>query len=114
MTATLVLGLVSVLGTGALQEIPEVRINPETLVRRGPAALFQLPVDEASLVTAGFTQLFRPGTEASARAPERKVICGMTVIQVDPPQTDPGMPVQVPSGRVEFTMRSVTPSICWE
>jgi hypothetical protein len=105
MTASLVFGLITVLGVGPVQEAPDVRIDPRALHRRvGPVDGFQRPLFDPPTVDA---------EGPAAALPQVKVVCGMTVVQGDT-RIDPKMPRQHPREDTEFTMHVRTPSLCWE
>ena len=48
--------------------------------------------------------------QVRAKAPRSKVVCGMTILMVEP-TIDPTLVQPVPPGR-EFTMRRVRPRVC--
>jgi hypothetical protein len=50
--------------------------------------------------------------EPEARRPRTKVVCGMTLILVDPVETDRGMTKPVPNEGTRFTMRSFPAPAC--
>lgn len=101
MSASLVLGLVTVLGAASVQHAPAGRVDPEIFLSKAPPrGSLQHP-------------LFTPPvfTFDVAPVPETRIICGMTVVT---PQAVPPMPRQTPPEGIAFTIRSTPPPICRE
>ena len=97
-----------------------------------PASADQAPVNPSANARLGALRQARPANpykqlfdarEALGRAladasktatpaPRKKIVCGMTVIEVGP-ELDPGMAVQAPKDpRVTYTIRAIDPPVC--
>ena len=101
MSASLVLGLVTVLGVAPVQDAPVVRIDPGIFLSNAPPrGTLQRPLFTPPVFTFNV-----------APVPETRIICGMTVVT---PQVVPPMPRQTAPEGTEFTIRSTPPPICRE
>jgi hypothetical protein len=76
----------------------------------------------SSAVSKPYRSLFQPkGVEQFARvqrsAPpptdKPRVVCGMTIIPVDP-KTDPKMVLEPRTDSTRYTIRAIEPSVCWQ
>jgi hypothetical protein len=88
--------------------------DPSSTARLGALRAAQAPNPYSKLFETrqALQQALQDKTAALTPAPKRRVVCGMTVIEVGP-DVDPKMGVTPPKDeKTRFTIRAVDPPVC--
>jgi hypothetical protein len=105
--------IAAVLLTGVIPASADQRVpDPSLSARLGALRAAQGPSPYSKLFEVR-SALKQAGQDAQkSPAPRRRVVCGMTVIEVGP-ELDPKMAVAAPSDdKTRYTIRAVDPPVC--
>jgi hypothetical protein len=109
MRAFLLFGVMVLVG-GAAVSADQLTVDPAANAKLG--ALRQAPQANPYGRLFDVREALKPATNNAAPAPKRKIVCGMTVIEVGPaldpkmalePRKDPGL---------TYTIRAIDPPVC--
>jgi hypothetical protein len=106
--------LSSILAAGAMPvSADQQSVDPSATARFGSLRQAQAnPYGRLFEVREALKQATEQASKSAAPAPKKKIVCGMTVIEVGP-EIDPKMGVTPPKGdKVKHTIRAIDPPIC--
>jgi hypothetical protein len=89
-------------------------IDPKAMMRFGALRGEQSknPYQQLFEAREALRQALADASQHAAPAPKKKIVCGMTVIEVGP-EIDPKMGVTPPKDdRVRYTIRAIEPPVC--